>query len=433
MKYAFRFGGLVSIAVLSLALFVISPVYGESRVPKVQILAPTGGEKLVIGKETTIRWSSDIWGFNITPENVLYFDLESLDKNGRGGHITSVSGKDISKGTLVWTLNLVRTGDTFQSLEPGRYKLTARLTNKGIQCWSPMDCGGFSQNPEKSDKDVRTLGEDESEAFTIVEDPKKPKLTILYPNGGENITFFDKKGHSQEVTVRWKLDNVSVKPEHVLKFHLSNEIGRPFYYPGITVRGKDIKKGVFKTVFKIHKDDMAEFAKSKKYTLTGDLENDAKTGYWRAYDTSDQSFTFTMASEKPKLTILYPNGGENIKMLNAKDFVRGVTIRWKLDNVTIKPENVLSFSLEDANGSRHVLAGAAIGGKDINKSMLTTTFDVLNIDMASSAKPGKYKLVASVTSKGLCEPFTCMLEGRDNKDVEWIAYDESDRFFTLVK
>lgn len=435
MKYAFRFGGLMGAVVLVLLTFVVSPVYGASRVPKVKIFSPTGSEKITIGKETTIRWSEDIWGFDIKPENVLYFSLEAQDKNGSSGVTESVKGKDITKYALAWIPRHVRVGDTFESIKPGRYKLTVRLQDRAWKCWSPFDCphlGGKNEAGE-NDKDVRLIGEDKSGVFTIVEDPKKPKLTLLYPNGGENIKLFVDKiytdQYSQEVSIRWKLNNITIKPENVLEFYLRNLKGPAISLAGTAVSGKDIKKGVFKTVFSIPKE--AKFAKFNEYILHADLisSSTARVSNTIARDTSE-SFTFTIAqSEKPKLTILYPNGGENIKIVDKKALDRGVTIRWKLNDVTVKPENVLSFSLEDEKGSRYPLAGATVSGEDIKKGALKTIFSTLNIDISEFAKSGKYKLVANLTSKGVCEPFNCMLEGRDNKDVEYIAYDESDRFF----
>jgi hypothetical protein len=295
-------------------------VIGESGIfsivnqttPVLRIIAPNGGEKYMKGDQIPVRW-------NASPDITVVSLSYSTDYAATWKPI--VRNIDASKGEFIWV-----------------------APAPAAQCLVKIES---SQMSDMSD-----------DYFEITKIPQ-PKLTVMYPNGGEDLKI------GQTATIRW--DETDIDPGQVT-----------IYYTTESDMGIWQQIATVTTGIKQYSWDVPNIVSAQALILVE---------YGAVNDQSDAYFTISLQQVEP-IVVLAPNGGE-IWTENETQ-----TIRW------IGPEDVsqvqLSYSTDGGTSWKSIASSSSIPGMNSYQWTIPQVIPAANntalVKIASIFDPTRFDL-----------------------------------------
>jgi hypothetical protein len=234
----------------------------DHPITTVRVLYPNGGQTFAFDSTIKIRWTIT----NAVGDATVDFSADS------GATWTTLSTMTAREGldTLVWTVPHTAT--------------TKALVRVSVNDTS--DASDFT--------------------FTIRDQPLKPTITVLYPNGGE---FFQT---GDTVAVRWMAQDLTGQ----LNIQFSVDSGKTWRAVG----NRQARNGV----------DSLNWSVPADTTTKALIRITSGQGPTALRDTSDATFTINGTPTEPVATlrVLYPRGGERLTADTT------IQIRWNAQNVT---------------------------------------------------------------------------------------------------
>lgn len=372
---------------------------GDSEENKITLSAPNGGEKWQLGDQHTILWSPYSPDKNINPANLVDAYLEKFEN----GNYTTV-GKIIEAGkaSIHWEGEIDRYGNY---PDPGDYYI--RILNRETDEWDRSDNPFTLVAKNTLSADLKINGSDgpitlESDAaytaswssntencsihnYTLPYTDPEYQITNLPPEGEREIKFPKELPEASSVYLHCASksdiegsarDNVQINPS-------DDSEGEPFLTVLSPNGGEELElnnqyiikwkfsKNIEKVSIALYKNNSfsnwivtdlsQDFSKNngqEQYSWTpAKTTSEANTGkdifkiYILGYkkgggnieDKSDLPFSITKKEiPQPKLTIIYPNGGETIQRNNT------VFVNWKVENYDLSSKQNFKISLIDA-------------------------------------------------------------------------------------
>ncbi|MBN1541265.1 hypothetical protein JW992_03895, partial [candidate division KSB1 bacterium] len=254
--------------------------------PELNVLQPNGGEKWVAGSTEQISWASEFYSGTVN----IDFSTDN------GATWTQIAAAQPAGGTLDWTI-------------PNTPSTT---------CWVRAYNSGGGAPSDTSDA-----------AFEIVAPPQPDEtLTVIAPNGGENLTG----GNS--FAIQWEAENLS----DPVNIDVSIDNGTTW---STIATGQSPTGSYAWTVPTLNVDN----AWVRVYEPTDSVPA----------DTSDASFSIVTGGPlSESITVVYPNGGETLQIGSTID------IQWQSENFSGTVDVAVSLD-NGATWSTIATAQPAIG------------------------------------------------------------------------
>ncbi|WP_370088098.1 T9SS type A sorting domain-containing protein [Ekhidna sp.] len=258
----------------------------DAAEPAITVLTPNGDETLTVGDPYEITW---------TDENIPGTDLIEIRLSTDGGDNYSI----LNDGTF--------------SMYNGSYNWTV-TNNVG------------PNNLIQIANTTQAVADESDAAFTISAAPV-PTITVLTPNGGENLTVGD------EYEITWSTANIS--PSDLIEIRFSTNGGDTYSI---------LNDGIF-----------SMYDGSYYWTVPNNIGTNnriqiANTSL-AVSDASDGVFTIQSAPI-PSVTVNTPNGGESLKVGDV------FTITWNASNIS--PSDLIEIRLSTNGGDTYSILNDGI-------------------------------------------------------------------------